>query len=53
MADDERSAKRRKTLPDFPNDINEGIYHELVTILNGSSQETPVLNISNLHNIVQ
>jgi serine/threonine-protein kinase ATR len=53
LDDEERSAKRRKTLPDSPDDINDGTYHKLLTVLNGSSHETSVLNLSDLHNIVQ
>jgi serine/threonine-protein kinase ATR len=52
-ADEERSAKRRKTLPGTSNDINENVYHELLMIMNGSSYETPVLNLSNFQDIVQ
>jgi serine/threonine-protein kinase ATR len=51
--EDDRPTKRRKTLPDSSEDINELTYKQLVIVLNGSSQESPVLNLSNLHNIIQ
>ncbi|KAH4967839.1 hypothetical protein HBI26_107510 [Parastagonospora nodorum] len=51
--EDDRPIKRRKTLPDSSEDINELTYKQLVIVLNGSSQESPVLNLRNLHNIIQ
>lgn len=50
---EDRPAKRRKTLPDSSDNINQTIYEKLVITLNGSAQDLPVLNLSNLHNIVQ
>lgn len=51
--EDDRPSKRRKTLPDSSEDINDSAYKQLMIVLNGSSQESPVFNLSNLHNIVQ
>ncbi|UPX14348.1 Non-specific serine/threonine protein kinase [Ascochyta rabiei] len=51
--DDERPAKRRKILHQSSKDVNTSAYHQLTMLLNGSSQESPILNLSNLHNIVQ
>lgn len=48
-----RPAKRRKTQHKPSGDANISAYHELMILLNGSSQESPVLNLSNLHNVVQ
>jgi serine/threonine-protein kinase ATR len=53
LADEERSAKRRKTLPSSSNDINADIYHDLLRIVNGSSHDVLVPDLSNLQNIVQ
>jgi serine/threonine-protein kinase ATR len=53
LADEERSAKRRKTLPSSSNDINGDIYHDLLRIMNGSSHDVLVSNLSNLQNIIQ
>ncbi|KAF2828831.1 hypothetical protein CC86DRAFT_319926 [Ophiobolus disseminans] len=50
---EDRPAKRRKTLPNSSEDVNEGVYQQLVRVLNGSSQDSPVLDLRNLHNIVQ
>jgi serine/threonine-protein kinase ATR len=52
-ADEERPAKRRRTLPENAGDENPDAYGELKMILNGSSSESPVLDLSDLHNIVQ
>jgi serine/threonine-protein kinase ATR len=53
LVDEERSAKRRKTLPSSSDDINGDIYHDLLRIVNGSSHDMLVSNLSNLQNIVQ
>jgi serine/threonine-protein kinase ATR len=53
LVDEGRSAKRRKTLPNSSNDINKDMYHDLLGIVNGSSHDTPVSNLSNLQNTVQ
>ena len=53
LGDEERPAKRRKTLPESTEDANESVYQRLVMLLNGSTQDSPVLNLSNLHNIIQ
>lgn len=50
---EDRPAKRRKTLPDSSDDTNKTMYERLAITLNGSTQDSPVLNLSNLHNIVQ
>ncbi|KAF9697303.1 hypothetical protein EKO04_004887 [Ascochyta lentis] len=51
--DEERPAKRRKTLHESSEDVNTSAYHQLTISLNGSSQDSPILNLSDLHNIVQ
>jgi serine/threonine-protein kinase ATR len=51
--EDDRPAKRRKTLPESSEDVNESIYRQMVVKLSGSTQDSPVLNLSNLHNIIQ
>jgi serine/threonine-protein kinase ATR len=52
LGTEERPTKRRKTLPDT-SDINRTIYERLMMVLNGSSQDSPVFNLSNLHNIME
>ncbi|KAF2633644.1 hypothetical protein BU25DRAFT_381226 [Macroventuria anomochaeta] len=49
---EDRPAKRRKTLHESSEDANTSAYHELTILLNGSSQDSPILNLSNLHNII-
>jgi serine/threonine-protein kinase ATR len=53
LTNDERPAKRRKTLPDSSDDISKSTYEQLVLYLNGSVHDSPVHNLANLHNIVQ
>jgi serine/threonine-protein kinase ATR len=53
LGDEERPVKRRKTLPEATEDVNESVYQRLVMTLNGSTHDSPVLNLSNLHNIIQ
>lgn len=50
---EERPGKRRKTLHESAEDINSSAYHQLTMLLNGSSHDSPVLSLSNLHNIIQ
>ena len=45
--------KRRKTSHESSEDISTLAYHQLIMQLNGSSQDSPVLNLSGLHDIVQ
>ena len=52
LGNEERPAKRRKKLLDTP-DINHITYERLVMILNGSNHDSPVLNLTNLHNIIE
>jgi len=51
--EEDRPVKRRKTLPDSSEDVNISVYEQLVMVLNGSTQDSPVLNLSDLHNLVQ
>jgi serine/threonine-protein kinase ATR len=53
LGDESRPAKRRKTLPDSAEDVNNSTYQRLVVVLNGSTEDSPVLNLSNLHNIIE
>lgn len=48
-----RPAKRRRTKQELPEDINITAYEQLVMFLNGSVLESPVLNLTNLYNVVQ
>lgn len=51
---DDRPAKRRKTLSESASgNINRSMYEQLMVHLNGSFQDSPVLNLANLHNIIQ
>ncbi|KAK1911299.1 hypothetical protein P3342_012598 [Pyrenophora teres f. teres] len=50
---EDRPTKRRKTIPDASEDINRSTYEKLVVSLNSSTQDSPVLNLSNLHNLIQ
>lgn len=51
--DTDRPAKRRRTIPDSSDDDEPATYERLMAILNGSSEDSPVPNLANLHNIVQ
>ncbi|KAL6705751.1 serine/threonine-protein kinase M1 [Coniothyrium glycines] len=53
VSEQDRPAKRRKTLPERMNDINETTYERLSMILNGSTESSPVLALANLHSIFQ
>lgn len=55
LGDIDRPVKRRKTLPDptEDEDVNSSVYAQLQMALNGSSLESPVLGLSDLHNTVQ
>ncbi|KAI4673661.1 uncharacterized protein J4E88_008717 [Alternaria novae-zelandiae] len=52
LGNEERPAKRRKKLLHTP-DINHTTYERLVMILNGSTHDSPVPNLTNLHNIIE
>lgn len=49
----DRPAKRRKTLHESSEDANTSAYHQLTILLNGSSQDSPILNLSNLNQIIE
>lgn len=51
--DEERPAKRRKISHDLSEDVNTSAYHKITMLLNGSSQDSPILNLSRLRDIVQ
>ena len=53
VGDENRPAKRRRKLPESAEDFSDSTYALIVMALNGSTQESPVLNLANLHNIVQ
>ncbi|CAO2647756.1 Nn.00g086780.m01.CDS01 [Neocucurbitaria sp. VM-36] len=53
LGDEDRPAKRRKTLPEPAENTNVSTYEQMMIVLNGSTQESPVLNLANLHNIIQ
>ncbi|KAG9191621.1 serine/threonine-protein kinase ATR [Alternaria panax] len=52
LGSEERPTKRRKTLPET-SDINHTTYERLVMLLNGNTHDSPVLNLSGLHNIME
>jgi serine/threonine-protein kinase ATR len=51
--DEERPTKRRRTLPEAPGAESYDVYGELKVILNGSSPDSPVLHLRDLHQTVQ
>ena len=51
--DEEPPAKRRRTLPDTVEGGDHDVFAELSTILNSSSLDAPVPNLSGLHHVVQ
>lgn len=53
LGDGNRPAKRRKTFPDSTEDVGGSTYEQVMMVLNGNTQASPVLNLSNLQNIVQ
>ncbi len=53
LGDEARPAKRRRKAIDSAEDTDASMYAQLVTVLNGSTHESPVLNLANLHNILQ
>ncbi|KAF2678362.1 hypothetical protein K458DRAFT_348412 [Lentithecium fluviatile CBS 122367] len=53
LVDEERPAKRRRTLPESPEEAHPSTYSQLVMVLNGGSPESPMLQLSNLHHIIE
>lgn len=53
LLEEERPTKRRRTLPETSPDEHVNVYNQLVMALNGSSPETSMLHLSDLHVIVQ
>lgn len=53
LGDEDRPAKRRKTLPESSENINHSTYERLVLTLNGSTQDSPVFNLANLQNTIE
>ena len=53
LDNEDRPAKRRKTLPEPAENTNISTYERMMMVLNGSTQASPVLNLANLHNIIQ
>jgi serine/threonine-protein kinase ATR len=51
--EEDRPAKRRKTLPDSGNDVNVSTYEHCKSILVGSDGQSSVSNLSDLHNMIQ
>jgi serine/threonine-protein kinase ATR len=51
--DEERPSKRRRTLPETLGAETYDAYGELKVILNGSSPDSPVLHLTDLHQTVQ
>lgn len=50
---EERPMKRRRTAPEPEKDVNDSMYEQIVLALSGNSQETPVLSLSNIRNIIE
>lgn len=53
LGGEDRPAKRRKTLPESEETTDTSTYERMIMVLNGSTQESPVLDLTDLHNIVQ
>lgn len=53
LGDEDRPAKRQKTLAGPPKDINTDAYDRLVMILNGSTIDSPSHATDNVQNIIQ
>lgn len=53
LGDGDRPAKRQKTLPGSPDDINPAVYNRLIMILNGSTTDSPVLDTTDLVNTIK
>lgn len=53
LGDEDRPAKRQKTLPASPDDVNSTTYNRLIMILNGSTPDSPVLDTTDLSNTIQ
>jgi serine/threonine-protein kinase ATR len=49
MADSPRPTKRRRTLQNSDEDEQQAIYQKLVMTVNGSSQDSPVVDLSGIH----
>jgi serine/threonine-protein kinase ATR len=49
----DRPTKRRKALPESAEDVNDSTYKQLAVTLNGNTRESPMQNLSNIHNIIQ
>lgn len=52
LVGEERPSKRQKTLPDTDLDISRASYKELVILVNGSSQDSAVLELTGLHDSI-
>lgn len=50
---EDRPTKRRKTLHESSEDANITAYHELTLLLNGSSEDSPILTLAGLHQIIE
>jgi hypothetical protein len=50
--DEKRPTKRQKILKDSDQDECQASYKELVTFLNGNSEDAPTLELSGLHNTI-
>lgn len=51
--DEDRPAKRRRTLPEFGTDESVSAYEYFKSVLVDSDGQSPISTLSNLHNIVQ
>ncbi|KAJ4304960.1 serine/threonine-protein kinase M1 [Kalmusia sp. IMI 367209] len=51
--DKEPPAKRRRTVPEVDEDTRSDIFNRLVSLLNGSASESPVLHLKNFHALIQ
>ncbi|KAH7552423.1 hypothetical protein BM1_08374 [Bipolaris maydis] len=53
LGDGDRPAKRRKKFPEASEDINQDTLRRIMMIVNGSTQDSPVLNLFNPQDIIQ
>jgi hypothetical protein len=51
-ANEERPTKRQKISTELDQDENQASYKELVIFLSGSLEDSPSLELSNLHNTI-
>ena len=53
LGDEDRPAKRQKTLPGSLDRTNTAVYNRIIMILNGSTPDAPILNTTDLVNTIR